>query len=191
MYFSDFDNNNVDEAIIAYNINDKYYPLNSKDELASQMNFISKKFPTHQQFSLKTMEDIFTPQVLSSAQTYEINTLASGYLKNENGKFSEFIEFPHEFQAAPIKSFQIINIEGEEQLLVSGNSYEVNTYHGGYSSLKGLLVKSIDNFKKVSDTGITPLDQQIKESISIGMKNKNLLLIIPNNDSIATYTYKK
>jgi hypothetical protein len=155
------------------------------------MNFISKKFPTHQQFSLKTMEDIFTPQLLSSAQTYEINTLASGYLKNENGKFYEFIEFPQEFQTAPIKSFQVINIEGEEQLLVSGNSYEVNTYHGGYSSLKGLLVKSIDDFKKVSDTGITPLDQQIKESISIGMKNKNLLLIIPNNDSIATYTYKK
>ncbi|MDX1426385.1 MAG: VCBS repeat-containing protein [Salegentibacter mishustinae] len=191
MYYGDLNGDGKSETVVAYNKGGKYYPLNSRNELASQMNFISKKFPTHQQFSLKTMEDIFTPQVLSSAQTYEINTLASGYLKNENGKFSEFIEFPQEFQTAPIKSFQIINIEGEEQLLVSGNSYEVNTYHGGYSSLKGLLVKSIDNFKKVSDTGITPLNQQIKESISIGMKNNNLLLIIPNNDSIATYTYKK
>ncbi len=137
------------------------------------------------------MEDIFTPQVLSSAKTYEVKTLASGYLENKNGEFSKFIEFPQEFQTAPIKSFQKINIEGEEQLLVSGNTYEVNTYHGGYSSLKGLLVKSIDDFKKISETGIAPLDQQIKESVSIGMKNNNLLLIIPNNDSIATYTYKK
>ena len=191
MYYGDLNKDGKPETVVAYNKDGNYYPLNSRNELASQMNFISKKFPTHQKFSLKTVEDIFTPKVLSSVKTYYMNTLASGYLENKNGKFSKFIEFPHEFQTAPIKSFQKINIKGTEQLLVSGNSFEVNTYHGGYSSLKGLLVKSIYDFKKLSEVGVTPLNQQIKQSVSIGMKDKNLLLIIPNNDSIAGYLYQK
>ena len=191
MYYGDLNKDGKPETVVAYNKDGNYYPLNSRNELASQMNFISKKFPTHQKFSLKTVEDIFTPKVLSSVKTYYINTLASGYLENRNGEFSKFIEFPHEFQTAPIKSFQKINIKGTEQLLVSGNSFEVNTYHGGYSSLKGLLVKSIYDFKKLSEVGVTPLNQQIKQSVSIGMKDKNLLLIIPNNDSIAGYLYQK
>ncbi|MBZ9728266.1 VCBS repeat-containing protein [Salegentibacter sp. JZCK2] len=191
MYYADFNKDGKFETVIAYNKNGKYYPIHSRNELASQMNFISKKFPTHQEFSLKTMEDIFTPEVLSSAKMYEINTLASGYLKNNNGEFSEFIEFPMAFQTAPINSFQVLNIDGEEQLLVSGNSYKVNTYHGGYSSLKGLLVKTISDYKKVLDVGIKPFDQQIKNTVSVPMRDKNLLIVVPNNDSISTYSYDK
>jgi len=189
MYYADFNKDGKFETITAYNKNGKYYPINSRNELASQMSSISKKFPTHQQFSLKTMEEIFTAEVLSSAIIYEVSTLASGYLKNNNGEFSEFIEFPKAFQTAPINSFQVLNIDGEEQLLVSGNSYEVNTYHGGYSSLKGLLVKSISDYKEVSDLGIKAFDQQIKRTVSIPMASENLLLVVPNNDSIITYSY--
>ncbi|MBZ9629255.1 VCBS repeat-containing protein [Salegentibacter sp. LM13S] len=191
MYHADFNKDGKFETVIAYNKNGKYYPIHSRNELASQMNFISKKFPTHQEFSLKTMEEIFTPQVLTSAKRYEVNTLASGYLKNNNGKFSQFIEFPMAFQTAPINSFQILNIDGEKQLLVSGNSYKVNTYHGGYSSLKGLMVKTISDYKKVSNLGIKPFDQQIKNTVSVPMRDKNLLIVVPNNDSISTYSYEK
>ncbi len=190
MYHSDFNLDGVFESIIAYNKNGKYYPLQTRDELVAQMNFISKKFPSHQAFSMKTVEEIFSPSVISKSKQYSISNLASGYLLNEDGNFSKFIAFPQKFQTAPITNFELVNLNGEEQLLVSGNSLRVNTYHGGYTSFKGMFLKDVDNFTPVRAYGIAPFHQQIKKTVQIKMKDSNLLLVVTNNDTLDTYISK-
>ena len=124
------------------------------------------------------------------AITFEVSTLASGYLVNNNGSFNNFIEFPNELQLAPINNFNSITINKEQGVLISGNSLKVNTYHGGYTALKGSFLKSIKAIQPVSNFGINPFNDQIKKTTSIKMKNKNILFVISNNDSIKTYTYK-
>ena len=74
------------------------------------------------------------------------------------------------FNWHPITSFQQIEITGETQLLISGNSFTVYTYHGDYSSLKGLLVQDLNNFKLVSDFGIDPFNKQIKPTPDLKIK---------------------
>jgi hypothetical protein len=91
---------------------------------------------------------------------------------------------------APITSFSEIEINNQKQLLISGNSLKVNTYHGGYKSLKGFLMTSKSDIKPVSELGLKPFNNQVKGTAVIKMKDKNVLLIIANNDSIKTYTYK-
>lgn len=191
MYHSDFDGNGKYETVLAYNINGKYYPINSKDELASQMNVINKRFVKHKDFSLKSVEEIFTSNGINNSALYKVHTLASGYLQNDNGRFDKFIEFPKDFQLAPINSFSKVEINDETQLLVSGNSLRVSTYHGAYRSLKGLLVKTVTDYKPASNTGIQPFNNQIKETAVVKMKNNDLLFILSNNDSLKTYTSKK
>jgi hypothetical protein len=190
LYHGDFDENGKKESIIAYKIGDNYYPLQTKDELSSQMNFISKKFLTHADFALKTVETIFGEEALNNAKKSSIDILSSGYLENENGNFNKFIPFNAKLQVAPITSFSEIEINNQKQLLISGNSLKVNTYHGGYKSLKGFLMTSKNDIKPVSELGLKPFNNQVKETAVIKMKHKNVLLIITNNDSLKTYTFK-
>ncbi|BAO76730.1 VCBS repeat-containing protein [Winogradskyella sp. PG-2] len=190
MYHSDYDENGVPETLIAYNKNGKYYPMNSKDELAAQMNVINKIYKNHKSYAGKTIEEVMTKGSISLATKYEAHTLASGYLRNDNGSFTEFVEFENDFQLAPITSFSEIVLNNEKQLLVGGNSYRVNTYHGSYSSLKGLLVKDESNYQSVSNYGMEAFNKQIKQIETIKMKNKNLVLILSNNDVLKVYSYK-
>ena len=189
-YYGDFDENGKKEGLVAYKVDEEYYPLNTKDELSSQMNIISKKFVNHADFALQPLNKIYNDSILIKAKKSQINTLSSGYLENNNGNFENFIPFKSELQMAPITSFYEVEINKEKQLLISGNSLKVNTYHGGYTALKGFFMKSKDNIKPVSDFGIEPFNNQVKETAVIKMKNKNILLILANNDSLKTYTFK-
>ena len=190
MYYGDFDNNKKKETILAYSINGKYYPLNSKDELSAQMNIISKKFVEHKDFALKTIQEIFTKEVIEKATKFEVTTLSSGYLENNNGEFTKFKELPQEFQTAPINNFKKVTLDNNEYLLVSGNTLKVNTYHGGYTAFKGMLLESNKKYSSVSTKGIKPFNSQVKKTEILKMKNKNILFVISNNDSLKTYSFK-
>lgn len=189
MYHSDFDRNGVEEVIIAYNSGGEYYPLNTKDELASQMNVMSKRFLDHQSMAGKTIEEVMTKGSLKEAKSYKVETLASGYLLNENGEYNKFIPFANDFQLAPINSFSEIELNNKNQMIVGGNSLRVNTYHGAYTSLKGLLVEDKDNFGMVSELGIEPFHEQVKEIKSLKMKNFNLLIVVFNDGKLKCYSY--
>ena len=98
---------------------------------------------------------------------------------------------PQEFQIAPINNFAEVSIGGESQILVSGNTNKVNTYHGAYTSLKGIVMKDLNHFNLVSNYGVKPFDEQIKKVISLNMKDERMLIVVANNDTLNTYVYKK
>lgn len=190
LYYADFDKNGKKESLISYKVGDNYYPLNTKDELSSQMNIISKQFVNHSDFALQPMHKIFKDSILSKAKRSTINILSSGYLENNGGVFNKFIPFDYKLQMAPITSFSEIEIDKQKHLLIGGNSLKVNTYHGGYKALKGYFLRSKVDIVPVSEYGIEPFNNQIKETAIIKMKNKNVLLVFANNDSLKTYSFK-
>ncbi|WP_228027866.1 VCBS repeat-containing protein [Costertonia aggregata] len=189
MYKNDFDSDGRNEVIVAYNVNGKYYPINSRDEISSQMKVISKRFISYKDFALKTVEDIVGKEAVKKSEKYEVQNLASGYLENINGKFERFVFLSNDFQLAPISSFSEIEIKDDKCLLVTGNSLKVNTYHGGYTSLKGIVLNDMNQFEPVVNFGIQHMDAQIKGSVVIEMKNRKVLFILANNDTIKSYSY--
>ncbi|NEV92907.1 VCBS repeat-containing protein [Psychroflexus sp. YR1-1] len=189
MYHSDFDRNGVEESIIAYNNDGEYYPLNTKDELASQMNVMSKRFLDHESMAGKNIEEVMTRGSLSEAELYEVETLASGYLLNENGEFNRFIPFESDFQLAPISSFSELQVNAKNQLMVGGNSLRVNTYHGAYTALKGLLAEDKNTYDWVSEFGIEPFNKQVKDIKHLKMKAFRLLIVVFNDGELKTYSY--
>ena len=152
---------------------------------------MNKRFVNHKNFALQPIENVFTKEALDKAKKSTIEVLSSGYLENNNGNFNKFIKFEDKLQLAPINSFQGINVNGKMNLIVTGNSLKVNTYHGGYKALKGYLIKDKNNVTELSKLGINHIDNQIKKTAVVKMKNKNLLFIIANNDSLKTYSFKK
>lgn len=189
MYYLDFDKNGKTESVLAYNKNNSYYPVHSKDELASQLNIISKRYLRHKDYALKTMEDIFTPYTLNKAKLNEVHTFTSGYLENNNGKFSKFIEFPYQLQLAPINSFQEVKINNKEYILVGGNSFRGNNYQGTHTALKGFMFTSLDSLIPVSNFGLDSFNEEIEAIEVIGLKDHQLMLILNNNAPLKIYRY--
>jgi len=180
-----------DKDILLGNWGLNTYPVNSKNELAAQMNRISTQFVTHKNYALKTVEEVLTQDAVNKATKFTVNTLASGYLENNKGTFTLFKQFPKELQVAPITNFNELQFKGKDALILSGNSLRVNTYHGGYTSLKGILLNSISEYQFVSDLGMTPFSKQIKSVKVVEMKNEKRLLVVSNNDSLQSYSFKK
>ena len=83
-----------------------------------------------------------------------------------------------------------IKINNTSNLIVTGNSLKVNTYHGGYKALKGYLVEGKNNIIELSKLGIEPLNNQIKKTAIVKMKNKNILFIVSNNGKLKSYSFK-
>ncbi|MTE27300.1 VCBS repeat-containing protein [Winogradskyella ouciana] len=191
MYHDDFDENGKAETLLAYNKDGKYYPLNSKDELAAQMNVINKIYTSHSRYAGKTIEEVMTQGSIDMADKYEVHTLASGYLRNDDGNFNEFIILPDAFQLAPINTFSTLNMNEDYKLLIGGNSYKVNTYHGSYTALKGLLVEDNSSYNSVSNYGMEPFNSQVKQIETLTMRDKNLVIVVSNNDDIKVYSYQK
>ena len=190
MYYLDFDKNGNTETVIAYHKNGSYYPVHSRDELASQINVIKKRYVRHADYALKTVEDIFTSYTLNEAQLNEVHSFASGYLENNNGEFSRFVKFPYHLQLAPINSFQKIKVKNKEHIIVGGNSFRSNNYQGTYSGLKGYMFSSLDSLVSVSDLGIDSFKEEIKTIEKISFRKHDLLIIISNDGPIKTYRYE-
>ena len=128
---------------------------------------------------------------LDKAKKYTADTLSSGYIRNDDGNFSEFVVLPDAFQLAPINTFNKLTVNGKAKLILGGNSFKVNTYHGSYAALKGLLVSDINTFDDVSNFGMDPFHSQIKQIEIIEMKDKSLIIVVANNDVLKVYSYSK
>ena len=76
LYYGDFDANNKKETVLTYSKKGKEYPVNSKNELAAQMNRISTQFVTHKNYALKTVEEVLTQDAVNKATKFTVNTLA-------------------------------------------------------------------------------------------------------------------
>ena len=89
-----------------------------------------KKYNTYQDFAGQTVAQIFGKEIIEKSKTFEVQTLASGYLKNEKGNFY-FVPFQEELQLAPIKTFVKYDFDhdGKQEVLTAGNFFGVIPYH--------------------------------------------------------------
>ncbi|WP_299215922.1 FG-GAP-like repeat-containing protein [uncultured Aquimarina sp.] len=195
MYYADFDQNGKKETILAYAINQQYYPVNSKDELASQLPIINKLYKDYKSYAKETIENIIKKLNTSSSITvYNVNTLSSGYIINDGNNFSKFREFPSSLQLSPINCFIKHDFKktGSAQLLTAGNFNGLNTYHGVFNANTNFLIhqnEHISNIKYqlLTEIGINSFKKQIEKLRLIKYKEKEYLISVSNNDSLFTY----
>jgi len=188
LYFSDFDDNGQTETITAFEKNGTYFTLEGLDALATQMVSLRKKFTSYTSFAGKPIDEIFDRDKLSSAIVHEVNTLASGYLKNTDGQF-EFIPFPNPLQVSPILDFQSFdfNGDGKIEVLVGGNYFGVKPYHGRFDSFPGALIKDENEIILGNSLGLDFTQKSIRHLDVITIKEDNFLLAVFNNQAMEVY----
>jgi len=188
LYFNDFDDNGQTETVTAMEKNGKYYPLETLDGLASQLVYLKKKYTTYKSFAGDTMEEIFGEDVLKSSTQLQVNTLKSGYLRNDGGSFV-FVPFKNELQVSPILSFAVADFtgDGNTEVLLAGNYFGMKPYHGRLDSFPGALIKSDGSIILGNLLGLDFTKKSIRHLKTITLDHKKYLLAIFNNDKAQVY----
>lgn len=188
LYFNDFDENGQTETVTAMEKNGRYYPLENLDGLASQLVYLRKKYTNYKSFAGQTMEEIFGKEILEKSTVLEVNTLESGYLRNNNGEF-EFVPFKNELQVSPITSFLVddLNGDGKDEVLMGGNYFGVKPYHGRMDSFPGALLSDEDHIQLGNELGLSFTQKSLRHLSTLTLNGEKYLLAIFNNDKAQVY----
>jgi len=188
MFYNDFDGNNQAETIISIYKEDEYYPLDGFNTIASQIVSLKKKFTSYKAFAGKTIEQLFDEDVLESSMVYKVHVLASGYLRNDDGKFI-FVPFNDIAQLAPVKAMlkYDFDADGKVELLMAGNYFGMQPIHGRMGSFPGVLIKSDQDIVSGVNLGLSLIGKSVRGLNIISLNNQDYLLVTLNNDEVETY----
>ncbi len=189
MYYDDFDKNETFETIVAIEKSGKYYTTLGLDDFAEEFSgTIKKKFHSYKNFAGKTLEEIFDKKWLDNAKLYQVHNLKSGYLKNENGKFT-FVPFSNNLQVAPINCFVKSNFDKDtkEEVFVAGNYFGVSPYHSRFDGFSGALIKNEKNILLGNQIGIDLTKKAVRHLNIINFSNKKYMLVTINNKPVEVY----
>ena len=194
MYLNDFDNNGMPDQIICYYQEGLSYPVASLDELATQMKGFDKNFPNYSDFAGKTIEAIFSRQVLDQSIKRKAELFESClFVNNGDGTFST-VKLPLEAQFSPIRSIVTgdFNNDGINDLAVAGNMYSVRPTYGRYDASYGwcLLGEKDYRFKPLfpSESGLK-IKGDTRRIITIEVSGKQYLIAAINNDALQVFEY--
>ena len=143
LFYSDFDQNQSLDPILAMSVEGKCYPVVSRDDLLNQLNDLRSKYPTYASFAHETLTDIFNSEQLDVAQQWTATTLQSVYLENlGSGRFASK-PLPVEAQIAPVYGILPLDYDhdGNLDVLLGGNFTGTRIQFGHYNASKGLLLK--------------------------------------------------
>ena len=189
MYYDDFDTNGNFETIVAIEKEGKYYTTLGLDELAEQFSgMLKKKFNSYKSFAGKTLEEVFDPKMLEKGKLFEVHNLKSGYLKNENGKFT-FVPFSNKMQVAPITSFVKSNFDSDanEEVFAAGNYFGVSPYHSRFDGFSGALIKNEKVIYLGNQIGIDLTQKAVRHLDIITFNGKKYMLVTINNKKAEIY----
>lgn len=192
MYYDDFDDNGTTETVITTSKDGNYYPLLGLNELSEQMVSLRKRFNAYKDFAGQPIETVMGQGALDNAKLFEVQTLASGFLRNTDNRFN-FEPFSGEMQLAPIRAFVIHDFDGDghEEVLAGGNYFGVIPFHGRFDSFPGALLEADGSSQLANTLGLEVGHRMIRSMEIINVNNQPHLLIVYNNDAVQVYQIEK
>jgi len=198
LYVNDFDGNGTGESIITYYWPEgKSFVYPSKSDLTSQLPTLRKRFLYYKDFARKTMDDFFGAEAVRKSRQSQTEELQSCVLWGyEKGK-PELTPLPVIAQAAPVYAIiaDDFDKDGNTDLLLDGNMYDVKPDIGRLDANDGILLKGDGkkNFQPLSflQTGIH-IKGQVRDAIKIdGGQNGQSIILARNNATLLYLGIKK
>lgn len=194
IYVGDFDRNGSIEHITAYYRDGAYFPMIQLKDLIKQLPGMKKKFLRYEAYKEANMTDVFTPEQLEGAVTYEIVDLETSlYLNDGSGIFTK-AALPREAQFSPVYAISAgdYNGDGKMDFVLGGNQHmakpETGIYAGSYGQLflgagNGDFRYTYPNESGISTTG------DVRSILEVNANDRPLLLFLKNNDQPYIVTY--
>ncbi len=189
MFVSDFDNNGTIEQIFTRSINGKDVPVHLLNELKSQINTKTIKNITFADYAVKSIEDLFSKEVLDNSLVKKINNFQSVVLLNNKNRFT-IKPLPIRAQMSTINNILVmdVNKDGNLDLVTTGNNYNYKTQYTRQDASYGDVYfgdgKGEFIWQSPKTTGFF-VKGQIKEMVLMNAnKETKYILVAPNNDNL-------
>ena len=125
LWMNDFDKNGDLDKIMTYTVNGKDMPVFLKRDMQDQLPSLKKENLKHSDYAIKSIQDLFSKDLISSSIVKQFNYAPSCVAINEgNGKFS-LKTLPVMAQLSCINAIQPvdINFDGYPDLVTGGNQF--------------------------------------------------------------------
>ena len=191
LYINDFDHDGKLDHIITVFDGEKAYPIATRGEITRQLPYLKNKYPTHEDYKEKTVEDIFTPDQLSGSLKLEVFETASMIFWNENSHFTAQ-QLPLQAQFSPVYSILTIDVDqdGKTEILLGGNQHRAKPQTGIYAGSFGSMIKV--NYKRqcevipFSKSGFF-INGEIRDMEKLLVNGEKHILVARNNDSLKLF----
>lgn len=161
LYVHDFDNNGSVEQIHAYHQAGKDYPIHPRHDMVKQMTHLKRKFLTYGDYAGKTVTEVFDEELVGKAKILRSYLSETVVLINQgDGRFYK-ASLPLEAQFTTMKAIEVYDLDGDGNLdiLLAGNFYEIKPELGKFDSSRGVVLKGDGNggFKalKATESGLS------------------------------------
>ena len=190
-YYNDFDNNGRGEGVLFFTAdNGKEYPYALRHNLIDQMKSLKKKFPNFKSFKNADLNSIFSIESINNSYKCQVNYLSTIALKNEgNFNFSQ-IKLPIQVQFSPIYSIAHLDADkdGDLDLLMGGNLYNVKPEFGIYDASYGIYLENTPNELKFYPNG---KGFNLKGEVRSIVVDKKNIWVARNKDTLAHFIIKE
>ncbi len=125
LWLNDYDKNGDVDKILSYSINGKDMPVFLKHDIQDQLPFLKKQNLKHSEYATKTIQDLFTKEMISTSIIKKFNYAPSCVAINEgNGNF-KIQPLPVMSQLSCINAIKPmdVNADGFTDLVTGGNQF--------------------------------------------------------------------
>ncbi|MCR9226314.1 MAG: VCBS repeat-containing protein [Flavobacteriaceae bacterium] len=135
----DFDQNGTQDRLISHYLEGKHVPLHFRNDLLDRLLPYKKRFQDYKSYAGSDWEEV-VPNT-SKAQKTVINTFATSWIENVGGSYM-IHPLPNEAQLAPVNGILVsdFDLDGNMDILLSGNSKDQHPFVGYLDAFKGLLL---------------------------------------------------
>lgn len=143
LLYSNFSGNDIRQTVLCYYYDGKMYPWYSRDELASQVPLLNKRFLKYEAYANADINDIFSDEQLSKAGKLTITIQASSCFMNNGKKHFDIKPLPNMAQISMLNGIVAtdINNDGSIDLVTAGNFYPFRAEQGPMDASIGLYLK--------------------------------------------------
>lgn len=190
IYAGDFDKNGKSDIVLGQYYLNELCPVRGRQCSSEQMPQLAEKFPTYNEFGKANLSAVYG-EYLEEAYHLQVNTFASSFLYNEDGKL-KLVKMPNEAQFSPINDVLLKDLDNDQHLdiIAGGNLFvsEVETGRADGGVGVTLLNKGAGRFKSISseESGLY-IDRDVK---SLTLLDNKYLLVGNNNEAMQVYKFK-
>ena len=197
LWLNDFDNNGTTEQFITRGIAGRDMPVFLKREITDQFPGLKKQNLRHSDYAVKSVQDLFGPEVMQKSAMKQFNYCPSMVaINNGNGVFT-IQALPYQVQLSSVNAIAVTDLNGDNQpdLILGGNMFDFPPQFGRLDGSYGHVLlnegKGTFHWQLPKQSGLS-LKGAIKDiqELKLTTKGSRGLLIIQNNEQPVLFKIK-
>lgn len=196
LWVNDFSNNVIPEKILTQTVNGKDLPVFLKRELTDQIPILKKQNLKHQDYAVKSIQDLFADEQIRSSEMRDVDYASSAVAWNEgNGRFT-VIALPGMAQLSTVNAVLVkdVNNDGRKDIIIGGNLTSFQPQFARVDASYGLVLVNLGRGEwRPMDVGSSGLDigGEVRAIREVNVGGKTNLIFFRNNDVPVSYSMVK